>query len=91
MVSLVSCCVGCDCLRPSDVWQVDVLERIKMCCDELDKLVKSGDVLGYGDKICVYGKPKFVNDGGGHYDDMTDWHEIAYCPFCGVKLDERIP
>jgi hypothetical protein len=28
-----------------------------------------------------------VDDGDGHYDEMSDDMEIKFCPFCGKKLE----
>ena len=58
---------------------------ITTCCEELRKLVEKNQVMILNNRIHIYGEPHFDDDGGGHYDDATDFFEIKFCPFCGSK------
>lgn len=54
--------------------------------DEEDTFTTFVAVEGHSTRYFIRGQPDFVDDGDGHYDDMTGSEEIFYCPFCGTKL-----
>ena len=61
---------------------------MRECCEDMEDVIKEEDIGKIGGNYFIYAKPRFVNDGGGYYDDMTDSLEINYCPFCGKKINK---
>ena len=64
----------------------------KECCEKMTVEIKAGTIIVINNLEYIHsirGKPSLVNDGGGHFDDMTDEIDINYCPFCGKKLGEQ--
>ena len=56
-------------------------------CAKLEKAIERDIVMPVlTNMFFIRGKPRLINDGDGHFDDMTDEHEIFHCPFCGKKL-----
>jgi hypothetical protein len=61
------------------------------CCNEMSSRIANGDVsfVSSGGAIHLYfrGSPRFVGDGVGGMDDITEEYLIRFCPFCGKKLE----
>ncbi len=63
------------------------VSRAKYCCAEIESKLIDGQVLSYNDtELYIYGRPRFVDDGDGRHDDMTEEIKIRFCPFCGTSV-----
>ena len=61
------------------------------CCKKMEQKIEEETIATLdqadGEKhYYIHGKPAWVNDGDGYFDDNTSEIEINYCPFCGKKL-----
>lgn len=68
-------------------------EIARESCREMKNVLLSENFKVISGKVIIYGEADYVNDGDGHYDDMTDHYVASFCPFCGRDLrgyhDER--
>ena len=54
--------------------------NIKICCDEINEKVNSGDIKFRVDEINIMHYD-------GEYNDYDKVFSIKYCPFCGKKIE----
>ncbi len=59
--------------------------RKMRCCRIMGEALIEEDIVVRQEHLFMYGHPRFVNDGDGRMDDMTDEYEILFCPFCGRR------
>jgi len=62
------------------------ISKYTYCCPKLQTMLKEEEIEKVGDTYFISGKPLFVDDGDGRFDNMTGKYQINYCPFCGKKL-----